>query len=161
MDKTLLLYVLIALATCAVAVIYFNSNRNRRKQRTWELNKDLLLRLTDSLNQVVHNSKAAIKYEQSSIESGGNESHSDIGFSASDRLDNQIEYALEVCAPLMDKKILQRLEDYRVFAKKNKHAIVSGEMNSIKGYKQLIAKTEKTHKKLLEFVASLSGVKNA
>lgn len=160
-DGNLIVNIVIALATCIATAIHFSSIKNQRKEQVWLLNKDLLLELADSLNRVVNSCKAAIGYELQSAESGKNEKFTDIGFSACGQLDTQIEYALNVYSPLMDKKILQQLERYRKFSEENAKSVMSDELDNIEGYEQLIQETEKVHKELLKFVSSVSGIKSS
>jgi hypothetical protein len=160
-DGNLVVNIVIALATCIATAIHFSSIQSQRKEQIWLLNKDLLLGLTDSMNQVVKSCEAAIDLEYRSIESGKNEKYTDVGFSTSDALDTKIEYALNVYSPLMDKKLLQHLESYRTFSKKNMNAVMSDELDNIQGYEKLIGETRKAHKELLNFIASVSGIKHS
>ncbi|CAH6906520.1 conserved hypothetical protein [Vibrio chagasii] len=114
-DATLITNVVIALATVVAATIHFNSVRLQRRDRVWEINKDNLLDLSETLSQLIKLSESRIDYEFYLHLGVDKEAlppvKPDIG--EYERFTKALETSINVYKPMLSDAFVEKLDKYR------------------------------------------------
>ncbi|MEZ9392038.1 hypothetical protein AB4222_09060 [Vibrio splendidus] len=114
-DATLITNVVIALATVVAATIHFNSVRLQRRDRVWEINKDNLLELSETLSQLIKLSESRIDYEFYLHLGVDKEAlppvKPDIG--EYERFTKALETSINVYKPMLSDTFVEKLDKYR------------------------------------------------
>lgn len=158
-DMALTTNIVIALATVVATAIHFDSISKQRKDRIWEINKDILLNLAHSLSLVIQASEYYLEEEESRYHEFN---EAPLGRKPKAGIfekfkDNQ-EYAINVYRTLMDKELITSLE----IAKENNDRIVDAvnhdAINRAQAYEESLKSYKILQNKLNDFIARISGV---
>ncbi|ELI0612347.1 hypothetical protein [Vibrio vulnificus] len=114
-DIAVITNIVIAFATVVATAIHFNSVRLQRRDRIWEINKDNLLALSETLSQVIKQSEARIEYEF--YLSLGVDADTlppvkpDVG--EYERFTKALESSINVYKPMLSSAFVEKLDKYR------------------------------------------------
>ncbi|MCF6144304.1 MULTISPECIES: hypothetical protein [Pseudoalteromonas] len=156
-DMALVTNIVIALATVVATAIHFDSVRKQRKDRVWEINKDILLDLAHSLSLVIEASEYYLELECNEFNElpRSRKPKEDV---YENFKDNQ-EYAINVYRTLMSKELIDSIE----LAKKRNDQITDAVNYDAIGHTQAYLESLNSYKRLQDnlntFIASISGVK--
>ena len=157
-DMALITNIVIALATVVATAIHFDSIRKQRKDRIWEINKDILLNLAHSLSLVIQASEYYLELERNEFNElpRTRKPKEDVY----DNFQNNQEYAINVYRTLMSKELIDSIE----LAKKRNDQITDAvnhdAIEHAQAYSESLHSYEKLQNNLNTFIASMSGVKN-
>lgn len=160
-DIGLITNIVIAFATMVAAIIHFDSVSKQRKDRIWEINKNVLLELAHHLSLVIKASEYYLEVEYESMsEYPEPPSIKKPEPDVYNKFIEKQEYVLEVYRSLMDKELIDSLEKA-----KEKHDEITSEINYdschvTEAYEESIACYKDLQTKLRYFMAKISGVKN-
>lgn len=158
-DMSVVTNIVIAAATVMATIIHFSSIRQQRKDRLWDINKPILLGLSKSLSAVIKASEFYLQEEYS-------RHHIDDAPSQKDKPDPNVykdfdqkrEYALEVYKALMDKELIEALEEAKRLNENIAHGVHEYDVDNISAYEASISVNEDLQKKLSFFITKASGV---
>lgn len=148
--------IIIAMATIVATAIHFDSQKKLRKDRVWEMNKDLLLDLAFSLSEAIKATKAEIRNLKRNLRYDEEEEVNSASFS--DILE-KIDYALNVYRPLMSKDLVKCCENFKNEDHKITKQVNSDEIDDIEAYIKLLLEYEKAYSEIQDFIIIMSGVR--
>lgn len=162
-DIAVITNIVIAFATVVATAIHFNSVRLQRRDRIWEINKDNLLALSETLSQVIKQSEARIEYEF--YLSLGVDADTlppvkpDVG--EYERFTKTLESSINVYKPMLSSAFVEKLDEYRT----EKNSIDAGwESGAIENEFSLYDCEYRNqimlHTALAEYIKSLANVEN-
>ena len=157
LDTNLSVNIIIAWAACFAAVIHYESIKNQRKDRLWEINKPVLLELTHVLSEVIEETQQCINDEQE--RQSGHNPDREGSSSVWRQLDKKIDYALNVYRPLMSKELSAEIETLKAKNKEINHQVNHEFLENIDAYEISLAAYNQLYSKLIEFIDKTSGVK--
>ncbi|WP_425890869.1 hypothetical protein [Aeromonas veronii] len=157
-DMSVVTNLIIAAATVMATIIHFSSIRQQRKDRLWDINKPILLGLSESLSAVIKASEYYLQNEYA-------RQHLDDPPNPNDQpehnvyreFDKKREYALQVYKELMDKELTDALEKAKKTNEKIVRDVVEYGIDNISAYEQSISANEILQRKLSFFIAKMSG----
>jgi len=147
--------IIIAIATVVATAIHFDSQRKLRKDRIWDINKDLLLDLVYLLDGAIKATRAEI--HNSHIHHS--ESEIKVDWSVSKNLDKKISYALNVYKPLMDEKLISSISSFKQVDNRIEREVLEEDLDHFDAYTQLLSEYESLYENLQQFIVDLSGIK--
>ena len=160
-DISIITNIVIAFATVVATIIHFDSVSKQRKDRIWEINKDVLLDLAHCLSLVIKASEyhLDVEYERMSQYpevSSLKKPEPDVY----EKFINKQEYVLEVYRSLMDKELIDSLEKAKAKNDKITDAVNDDIFDVAEAYEESIACYKDLQTKLRSFMAKISGVRN-
>lgn len=157
LDTNLSVNIIIAWAACFAAAMHYESIRNQRKDRLWEINKPVLLELTHVLSEVIEETQQCINDEQE--RQNGHNPDREGNASVWKQLDKKIEYALNVYRPLMSKELSAEIEILKAKNKEIDHQVNYECLENIDAYEIMFVAYNQLYSKLIEFINRISGIK--
>ncbi|WP_038247092.1 hypothetical protein [Ghiorsea bivora] len=154
-DSNLSVNFIIAFATCTATAIHFDSIKKQRRDRIWDINKSILLDLTHALSEVIKETELAID-DELDYKSPPRENRGHVFRS----LEEKIDYALNVYKPLMNTELANNLKDHKAFSDKITEEVNYAHLDHIDAYEAMLKEYKSLYGKLINFIASISGVKN-
>lgn len=150
---------IIALATVVATVIHFSSIKQQRKDRLWDINKQILLDLSHTLSLVIKASEFYLQEEYA-------RNHVDDAPKASDSPDANVfkefedkqEYALNVYKTLMSKELIVALREAKRINENIDQGVNRHHVDHITAYEESISTNRELQLKLDFFIAKMSGV---
>ena len=160
-DMALITNIVIASATVVATAIHLDSTKKQRRDRIWEINKDMLLNLAHSLSLVIHASEYYSEIEfnrQREINEPprGRKPKEDVY----ENFHNNQEQVLNVYRTLMNKKLILSIEASK---KKNDDIFEALDHDAIDvedAYDASIVSYKELQNNLNTFITEISGVKN-
>jgi hypothetical protein len=153
--------IVIAFATVIATIIHFNSIKQQRRDRLWDINKPILLGLSKSLSDVIKASEYYLNCEYA------DRYDHKISSSLVKPLDNvyqdfshKREYALEVYGLLMDRDLIEALNVAKRINDDLDEGVNMYGVDHITAYDESISANRDLQKKLAFFIAKMSGVKD-
>lgn len=136
-------------------------NEKRRKERLWDINKKMLLDLSDALSKVIHANNYEIdKHTLSS--SGNGEDVDQLGEEPDGAIyphfDKTLDYAVRVYKPLMNKSLIEKCDNLVRTNNNFKIATKEMEMEVIDAIEQINALYEDVLHDLQEYIIDISGI---
>lgn len=159
-DIPIITNIVIAGATVVATIIHYSSIRQQRKDRIWEINKPIILDLSQSLSSVIRASE--FYYQLECARTLG-----DIEPNPSDEPDPNVykefsdkrEYALTVFKGLMNDELLDALKDAKYQNEKVDRLVEEYNIHIASAYQESIGVNRELQEKLNFFIVKLSGVK--
>lgn len=149
--------IIIAIATVVATAIHFDSQRKLRKDRIWDINKDLLLDLAFSLSEAIKATKIEIGNLRRNLRYDEEEEVNSNSFSD---ISKKIDYALNVYRPLMNNELVRCCENFQNEEQKIAKQVNSNVIGDEEAYEMLLKEYEVTYKAIQDFIFIISGVKN-
>lgn len=158
-DIGLITNIVIAFATVVAAIIHFDSVSKQRKDRVWEINKNVLLELAHHLSLVIKASEyyLEVEYEMMSQYPEPPNLKKPEPDVYKKFIDKQ-EYVLEVYRSLMDKELIDSLEKAKAKNDKITDAVNDDSYHIFEAYEESIECYKDLQTKLRYFMAKISGV---
>lgn len=157
-DMALITNIVIALATVVATAIHFDSIRTQRKDRIWEINKDILLNLAHSLSLVIQASEYYLELEHNEFNElpREREPREDVY----DNFKNTQEYAINVYRTLMSKELIDSIELAKQRNDQITDAVNHDAIEHAQAYSESLISYRNLQNNLNTFIVSISGVKN-
>jgi hypothetical protein len=148
----------IACATCIATAIHFDSVRKQRKDRVWDINKQVLLDLTYSLSEVIKETEKEIELEYQYMNDGItiNDSKGNPFVNLTDKID----YILNVYKPLMNKELVNSIRHHNDIDTRVTHEVNNEGLDNLDAYLEMQKEHKKLHTFLIKFISEVSGTKN-
>ncbi|MBL4713299.1 MAG: hypothetical protein JKY64_01995 [Alcanivorax sp.] len=159
LDASIATNIVIAIATVIATAIHFSSIRQQRKDRLWDINKPILLGLSQSLSSVIRASEYYLKEEYA-------QRHLDDAPNSNDKPEANVykefskkrKYALDVYRVLMDKELTDALKEAKRINDNIDHGVNEFGVDHIQAYEESISTNQNLQEKLGFFIAKMSGV---
>lgn len=151
--------VVVAFATVFATLIHFNAIKQQRKDRLWDINKSVLLGLSEALSQVIKIEEYYLQdeYAKRHLDDPPDDDELD-GAKIFKDFYHKREYALNVYQPLMDKELISELLSARSIDEGIEMGLREFNIDIIQAYEDSIAKNEELKRKLNRFIAKTAGV---
>lgn len=158
-DISVMTNLIIAAATVMASVIHFNSIRQQRKDRLWDINKPILIGLSKSLSSVIKATEYYLQeeYARHYIDDAPDPNDQPDPGVYKEFNQNQ-EYALEVYKVLMDKELIDALAEAKRINESIDRSVFEDGVDHISAYESSIAVNKDLRIKLGFFIAKTSGV---
>ena len=159
LDVAVATNIFIALATAVATAIHYSSIQKQRKDRIWEINKNVLLELSHSLSLVIQASRyyQQLEYAKHKVEDEPSEMDRPNPNVFKDFKDKQ-EYAINVYKTLMSKELIISIQKAKEANEEIDKAVNENLIDYIPAYDFSIEANEELQIKLGEFMAEMSGV---
>jgi len=158
LDIMLITNIVIALATATAAIIHWDSVKKQRKDRLWEINKDVLIDLTHSLSLVI---KASEYYLEEEYIGHSLDSYELRGEKPDPRVFKKFtlsqEYALNVYRYLMDQELIRSIESAKEKNNRIDKAVNDESIEHTEAYEESIESYKLLQGKLQIFMGKMSG----
>lgn len=160
-DVGLITNIVIAFATVVAAIIHFDSVSKQRKDRIWEINKDVLLELAHHLSLVIKATEYYLEVEYESMSPypeapSLKKPEPDVYKKFIDKR----EYALDVYRSLMDKELIDSLERAKETNDRISDAVNDDMLQVHEAYEESIECYKDLQSKLRTFMAKISGIQH-
>jgi len=150
---------IIAAATAMATIIHFSSIRQQRKDRLWDINKPILLGLSQSLSAVIKASEYYLQEEYASYRLCDAPNPNDKpDLKVYKEFSQKREYALEVYKVFMDKELMDALKEAKRINENIDHGVSEYGVDHISAYEDSISTNQDLQLKLGFFIAKMSGV---
>jgi len=161
-DRAMTSNIVIAAATAVAAAIYFDSARNQRKDRLWEINKDSLLRLYKDLADTIAISSTHSIREVSASESSDEQSISDDVATGGEReicqkFNEMAADFLNLHKPLLSSDLILALEEYQAAEAQIKTKFEFDAEFKFKGQSEQLIAQKALQVVLAKFIQNVSG----
>lgn len=153
LDLNILINIFIAWATVIATLIHYDSQKKQRTDRIWNINKDILLDLTHMLSESI---------EATVIEIDNLHGYADERTSSKKhdwrKLDEKINYVLNVYSPLMEKDLLASLNHHKEIGNVITRRFENDDLDVLDAYQQMLNEHTDLYKKLQSFIGKISGI---
>ena len=152
--------VVIAIATCVATAIHVDNQIKLRKTRAWDINKDVLLKLSSVLAKVIEDLGKATDYHFDEMQNIVHETGITYDYPKElyENFSNQTFEVLNVYKPLMSKALISSLEELKSISDKVDLGVNEGELNVFEAYDRILHEHKKLQEKLNAFIKQVSGV---
>lgn len=160
-DIGLITNIVIAFATVVAAIIHFDSVSKQRRDRVWEINKNVLLELAHHLSLVIKATEYYLdaEYERMSPYPEAPSLKKPEPDVFKKFIDKQ-EYALDVYRSLMDKELIDSLEKAKEKDARIADAVNEDRLQVFEAYEESLACYQDLQIKLRTFMAKISGIQS-
>lgn len=142
--------IIIAIATSIATVIHWDSIKKQRKDRVWDINKDILLDLAHELSIEI---KQTEKYIDSELSGSEVEPVNCL-------LAEKIERAINVYRPLISESFFKELKEYKSINEQIHHAVFEEGLDNMEAYEESLEASKKLYKNILKIIEIASGIRN-
>jgi conjugal transfer/entry exclusion protein len=152
--------IVIAIATCVATAIHVDNQIKLRKTRVWDINKDVLLKLSSILAKVIEDLEKAMDYYFDEIQNIAHETGITYDYPKElyENFSNQTFEVLNVYKPLISKALISSLEELKSTSDKVDMGVNEGELNLFEAYNRILLEHIKLQGKLNTFIKQVSGV---
>lgn len=159
-DVTVWTNFVIAIATCVATAIHVDIQIKLRKTRAWDINKDILLKLSSVLAKVVDDLEKATDYHFDAMQNIAHEIGATYSYPKElyENFSSQTFEVLNVYKPLMDTAVISNLEELKVVSENVDRRVNEGELNLFEAYEKILFEHKKLQKNLNLFIKKVSGV---
>ncbi len=156
-DLSIWTNMVIAFATCLATAIHIDSQIKLKKNRVWEVNKSILLELSNVLAQVVEDLKKANDYYFDEMQ--GIEQETGITYDYPESLYKQFSTntfeVLNVYKPIMSPELIKSIEHLN---NDITNSVNEGEINTFEAYDKILFEHEILQVKLNNFIKKVAGI---
>ncbi|GAB7228670.1 hypothetical protein VrSk94_23580 [Vibrio rotiferianus] len=156
-DSNVSINVVIAIATVIATAIHFDSQRKQRKDRIWDMNKNVLLDLAHALSEVIEATEDEIHNIHCQLE--GDE-QIEVKPYVFKNIKEKVDYALSVYKSLMDCRLIELIQHYSEHDKKITYQVNFEDLEHLDAYESMLVEHKKLYAELIRFMGKVSGVKN-
>ncbi len=160
-DSNVAVNIVIASSTAIAAAIHFDAVRKQRKDRIWEINKNHLLGLLESLSEVIELTSELADFELEVQQGIANSA--DRPNDSTDKyrkLSKHLNDALNVYEPLLSDEVLIAIEKYKKANKAVDEAFEQDHITSLfEVYDNIYGNQKNLHSAISKHVKQLAGVK--
>jgi hypothetical protein len=147
-DYSVTTNIVIAFATLMAASIHFDAVIKQRRERIWEINKDILLNLSQTVSDALEQSiKMSDPMDEPEWDAGIHKAHN-----------KAISVALKIYRPLLSKELISAIEAYQKEDAEIKSCVMEDEMSNTDGYCALSAAQETLHSIISKYIKKVSGL---
>lgn len=158
-DSGLSINIVIATATIVATAIHYDSIRQRRRERVWEINKDNLLNLSRALSADIK--RTALYADRAFyIEQGMDVDDTQLDDTPNTykKFKKVIDESLDVYKPLLNKELIDAIETFQRTDKNIDIAVEDGEMSIFDAYHTLHSQQKKLHSTVSDFIKKVSAI---
>ncbi|AIY67279.1 hypothetical protein [Pseudoalteromonas piratica] len=160
-DGSLITNIVIASATVVATAIHFDSIRKQRRDRVWEINKDMLLSFAHSLSLVIqaseyHAEEVYNRNREINEPPKNREPEKDV-YKNFYHIQEQV---LNVYGTLMDKELIGNIQSSKESNEYIHEALDHDAIDIEDAYDKSIEEYKKLQNSLNTFITQLSGIKN-
>lgn len=157
-DHFITVSIVIAAATAIATAIHFDSVRNQRKDRLWEINKGSLLRLSKDLSDAIEMSSKLSDREFNRQQGNLNNTCTDGSGEINQQFKEVISDFLNVYKPLLSADLIFAIEEYQTVEKNIKEMWEKDVLSIFKAYDEQLAAQKKLQEVIAKFIKDVSGV---
>ena len=147
--------IIIAGATCIAVYIHFDSIKHQKQNRIWDTNKEIIIKLTSSLHELID----LIHTYIDCYHTGESYNDSEEDANKYKAFSKNMEAALNVYRPLMSPELVNSLTELRNLRKSLIIDVNRDGMDILEAYEIEVNKCQHLHSQLLKFIGSMSGIK--
>jgi hypothetical protein len=147
-DYSIATNIVIAFATLIATAIHFDAVRKQRRDRIWEINKDILLNLSQAVSDALEQSiKMSDPMDEPKWDAGIHKAHN-----------KAISVVLKIYRPLLTKELIDAIEAYQKEDAEITSCVNEDEMSHTDGYCALSAAQERLHSIISKYIKKVSGL---
>ncbi|WP_305818517.1 hypothetical protein [Photobacterium leiognathi] len=153
--------VIIAIATIMATAIHFDSVRNQRKDRLWEINKESLLKLAKSISDSVEMTSKfhdEAFYRMQGIENEVEVINTDGSQDVFKKFKEALSDSLNVYKPLLSSIVIDAIEEYQKSEKEISRLYDLEEYTEFDVYDEELCAQKKLQKIVLDYIKHVSRV---
>ena len=159
-DLAIMTNVIIAFATVIATTIHFDFRKTQKKERVWEINKNVLLELALSLADVIEDLEKATDHyfdvdQGIQYETGSSYSHPAELYQDFSRKTFQLMNAYK---PLMTRELLKSFDDFQTSQDNVYNALDSEGLSTFEAYDHSLGHHKTLKKELDQFIKDVSGI---
>jgi hypothetical protein len=151
-DMTVVSNIVIAVGTAIAAIIHYDSVKKQRKDRIWEINKDVLLDLLGLVSHAIEETEFALDPQYAH----------EIGHNPDSRvwskLKSQTNLALNVYGSLMSNELVNHIEQSKKIDEEIHDEVFFADLDNQEAYERSLKNRKTLQLKLKEFISEMSGV---
>ncbi|TOE89064.1 hypothetical protein, partial [Vibrio parahaemolyticus] len=132
-DSALSVNVVIAIATVTATAIHFDSVRRQKKDRVWEINKEILLKLFGSLSTAAQASLDQMNFELESM-NDHTVKQPDVDRENYKTLTKSLNESLTLYAPMLPDNVIEAIKKHKSESEKISEAYNNDFINIIEAY---------------------------
>ncbi|EKA5638215.1 TPA: hypothetical protein NG611_004606 [Vibrio parahaemolyticus] len=144
--------IIIAIGTAVAAFIHYDSVKKQRKDRIWEINKDVLLELLDLVSQAIEETEFSLNPEYA------HEVKHQPNTKVWDKLKSQTNLALNVYGPLMSKELVGHIETSKKLDEQIHDEVFFADLDHQDAYERSLENRQALQLQLKKFISEMSGV---
>ena len=156
---TLLPNIVIAVATVVAVGIHMHSVARQKDAREWDVKKDILLKLTSSLAELISETQrlrdAEYNHEPSQ---GGEVAHNTTDFDVFKQFSKYILETVYVYKPVLPENLILAIENYQSRDKEIENYVDRGDYDHGDAYYELLKEQHKLHLVLSNCIKEASGI---
>jgi hypothetical protein len=147
-DYSVTTNIVIAFATLMAASIHFDAVRKQRRERIWEINKNILLNLSQTVSDSLEQSiKMTDPMSEPEWDQDIHEAHN-----------KTISAVLKVYRPLLTRDLIDAIEAYEKKSESITRCVMQDEMSNTDGYHEESVAKEKLHGIISKYIKKVSGL---
>ncbi|EJF0912110.1 hypothetical protein O1B84_003360 [Vibrio cholerae] len=153
LDSSLSINIVIATATIIATAIHYDSVRQQKRERVWEINKENLLSLSRALSSEMK--RTALYADRAFyIEQGIpiDDSELDDSPDAYKKFKKVIDESLDVYKPLLNKELIEAIEAFQKEDREIDIAVENNAMSVFEAYDAIHAEQKKLHSTVSDFI---------
>ena len=145
---------IIALATTIAACIHYDSQKQLKRNRIWEINQGLLLELTEALATAIQATENSIHNMNSCTKE-----YKPVERDSWENLRMRVSYALTVYKPLMDDNLIIHIEHYKRIDDDISKQVDYLDKCHLTAYQESLVALNDLYSEMNVFISDISGIK--
>jgi len=157
-NPALALNVVIAVATIFAVAIHFDSVRNQRRDRVWEMNKENLLSLSKALSSSIDINSKLSEREFNKMNGIPDETNTDGAAEINNKFQQHISESLNVYKPLLNEELITVIEKYQKAEKQIEDDYNCDAISVFEAYERQWEKQKKLQVSVSAFIKKVAGI---
>lgn len=150
--------IVIALATVVAVGINYLSIKNQKESRRWEVNKDVLIKVSTSLSDLMTQTSKLSDNAFNDIQGIPEEHKFSPDKSIYSIFDKYLEHTISVYGPLLNQEIIEAIEEYKKIDSNITHAYSIGRFDIFQAYDSSYAAQEELMKTLSKSIKKYAAI---
>ena len=152
LDSNIAVNIVIASATVLATAIHFDTVKKQRKDRVWEVNKDVLLTLLDLVCQAIEETEFSLDPEYA--HEVGHQPNNEVW----GKLKSQTNLALNVYGSLMSQELVAHIENSKVIDEQIRDAVFNEDLDLRDAHERALENRQALQLQLREFISQMAGL---
>lgn len=150
--------IIIAMATVVATLVHFDFQNKARKDRIWDINKNILLDLAHALSEAIETTENEL-HNIRNIYDGQVVDKAETKTYAFSNIKDKINYALNVYTPLMDKDLLSSIGEHSKTNDRIIYEVNNDGLDQEEAYLIMLKTHRELYGKVIVLIGKISGVK--